>query len=108
MAILTEAYFWNRLHNEDFVTPSEVLGIYHQREILRIIRDRVMGLVSAHTTFVKHLKGTSMLYLDHLKKLDKKLRPGLKKITWSIRPIVIEKFIQVRSNSKVITMEGVE
>ena len=95
MSIFVEAHFWDKLHQEEFVTPNEVLGILHQREVLRVVRDRVMVLVSAYNTFTKNLKGTSKLYLDHLKILDKKLHPGLKKIPWSMRPIVIDKFVQV-------------
>ena len=95
MSIFIEAHFWDKLHNEEFVTPNEVLGIFHQREVLRIVRGRVMVFVSAYNAFIGHLKGTSMLYLDHLKILDKKLRPGFKKIPWSIRPVVIDKFVQV-------------
>jgi dynein heavy chain len=95
MSIFVEAHFWDKLHQEEFVTPNEVLGILHQREVLRVVRDRVMVLVSAYNTFTKHLKGTSKLYMDHLKILDKKLHPGLKKIPWSMRPIVIDKFVQV-------------
>jgi len=95
ISILTEAHFWDKLHNEEFVTPNEVLGICHQREVLRVVRERVMILVRAYNEFLQNLSGTSMLYLDHLKVLEKKLRPGFTKILWSTRPIVIDKFVQV-------------
>ena len=95
MNIFIEAHSWDKFHNEEFVTPNEVLGIFHQRDVLRIVRDRVMNLVTAYNAFIAHLKGTSMLYIDHLKMLDKKLRPGFKKISWSIRPVVVDKFVHV-------------
>ena len=105
MSIFIEAHFWDKLHNEEFVTPNEVLGIFHQREVLRIVRGRVMVFVSAYNAFIGHLKGTSMLYLDHLKILDKKLRPGFKKIPWSIRPVVIDKFVQVSTRIRVLWLK---
>jgi len=93
-SILTEALCWDKLHNEEFITPNEVLGICHQREVLRITFERVMMLVRAYNDFLHDLKGTSTLYLDHLKLLEKKLRPGFVKIMWSSRPAVIDKFVQ--------------
>lgn len=96
ISILTEAAFWDKLHNEDFETPNEILGICHQREVLRVTHERVMMLVRAYNDFLHDLKGTSMLYFDHLKLLEKRLRPGFIKILWSTRPVVIDKFVQVR------------
>jgi|AntRauTorckE5430_2_1112549.scaffolds.fasta_scaffold00606_4 hypothetical protein len=96
MSILIEAAFWDKLQNEDFATPNEILGICHQREILRIKQERVMMIVRAYNDLLHDLKGTSMLFLDDLKFLDKKLRPGFIKIMWSTRSVVIEKFVQVR------------
>ena len=52
-------------------------------------------LVRAYNDFLHDLKGTSNLYLDHLKLLEKKLRPGFVKILWSSRPVVIDKFVQI-------------
>ena len=54
-----------------------------------------MMLVRAYNDFLHDLKGTSNLYLDHLKLLEKKLRPGFVKIMWSTKPVVIEKFVQI-------------
>ncbi len=92
--ILTESHFWDKLHDDKFVAPNEILGVYHQREVLRVLREKVMILVRAYTDYQHGLKGTSMLYLDHLKILEKKLRPGLFKIRWSTRPNVIDRFVQ--------------
>lgn len=92
-SIFTEAHFWDKLRNDTFVTPNQILGICHQREVLRVVRERVMMLVRAHNDFQEDLKGTSMLYLDYFKILEKKLRPGLVKIRWSIRPHVIDRFV---------------
>ena len=95
MSILSESQFWDKLHNDDFVTPNEILGILHQRDVLRICRGRTMVLVRAHNDFIQDLEGTSNLYLDYVRVLRKKLRPGFKKILWSTRPVIIDKFVQV-------------
>ena len=94
ISIFTEAQFWDKLHNDEFNVPSSILGICHQREGLRLLRERVMILVRAFNNLLKDLQGIHGLYTDSLKRLEKKLRPGFSKLTWCTRQIIIEKFVQ--------------
>ena len=80
---------------DEFNTPNAILGICHQREALRLIRERVMMLVRAYNSLVDDLTGISSLYADHLRSLEKRLYPGFTKLTWSSRPLVIDRFVQV-------------
>lgn len=94
ISIFTEAQFWDKLHNDDFNVPSSILGICHQREGLRLLRERVMILVRAFNNLLEDLEGIHGLYTDCLKRLEKKLRPGFAKLTWCTRQVIIEKFVQ--------------
>jgi dynein heavy chain len=95
IAVLTEAHFWDKLHSDEFATPNVILGICHQREVLRLVRERVMILVRAYNELIDDLSGISELYTDYLKRLEKKIYPGFTKVMWSTRQIVIERYVQV-------------
>ena len=93
--IFTEAHFWDKLHDENFVAPNAILGICHRREILRVLREKVMMLVRTFNDFLEDIDGNHGLYSDHIRKLEKKIQPAFSKLTWSSRPVVIERFVQV-------------
>ncbi len=95
VAIFTEAYFWDKLHTDEFTTPNVILGIFHQREVLRLVRERVMLLIRTYNELIEDMAGISELYSDHLKRLEKKMYPGFTKLMWSTRQVVIERFVQV-------------
>ena len=98
--IFTEAHFWDKLHDENFVAPNAILGICHQREILRVVRQKVMMLVRTFNGFLEDIDGKYALYSDHIRKLEKKIQPAFSKLTWSSRPVVIERFVQVSFSSR--------
>lgn len=95
-AIFIESHFWDKLHIEEFATPNVILSICHQREVLRLVRERVMMLVRAYNSLIRDLEGIVELYSEHLKRLEKRIYPGVTKVLWSSRQIVIDKFVQVR------------
>ena len=95
VAIFSESHFWDKLHVDEFTTPNVIIGICHQREVLRLIRERVMILVRAYNDLVEDLASIPDLYLDYFKLVEKKMYPGFTKLMWSTRQIVIERFVQV-------------
>lgn len=98
IGVFAESYFWDKLHIDEFTAPNVILGICHQREVLRLIQERVMVLVRAYNELIDDLTGVSELYSDHLRCLEKKLYPGFSKLMWSTRHVIIERYIQVSAN----------
>ena len=81
---------------EEFTTPNIILGICHQREMLRLVRERVMKLVRSYNSLIGDMCGISNLFSDHLRYLEKRIKPGFSKITWTTHQRVIDRFVQVR------------
>ena len=98
ISVFTEVHFWDKLQIDEFTTPNVLLGICHQREVLRVVRERVMILVRAYNELIADLSGISELYSDHLKRLEKKLYPCFSKLMWSTRQIIIERYVHVSAN----------
>ena len=101
---LTETHFWDKLRADEFAVPNDLLGLCHQREVLRVVRERVMMLVRAFNDLLGDASGISQLYSDHLRQLEKKLYPGFTKLLWSTRPSIIERFVQVNEWQKFETV----
>ena len=93
--ILNETHFWDKLHVDEFTAPNEILGLCHQREVLRVARERVIMLARTFNDLLEDVTGLSQLYSEHIRHLEKKMYPGFTKLLWSTRPVVIERFVQV-------------
>ena len=85
----------DKLHIEEFEVPHMLLSMCHQHDVLRITRERVSTLVRSFNGLVDYLTENHRIYSDHMKRIEKKLHPGLNKLFWSSRPSIIEKFVQV-------------
>ena len=95
ITVFSEVLCWDKLHAEEFEVPHMLLSICHQHDALRITRERVSTLVRSFNGLVDYLPENHRIYLDHTKRIEKKLQPGLNKIYWSSRASMIEKFVQV-------------
>lgn len=95
-SLFCEIHYWEKLRSTEFEIPHCVLGIYQQVEGLRILQERVMTVVRAYNELLDDLSEAEFrLFFDHLRRLEKKVYPGLSKLMWSSRTVIIERFIQV-------------
>ena len=63
-------------------------------QVMRIARERVMTVVRAYNDIVRDL-GTDErhLFIDHLRRLDRRIAPGMIKLTWTSKNVV-EMFVK--------------
>ena len=100
LSLFCEVHYWEKLRAEEFEIPHFVLGIYQQMEALRVLYERVMTVVRVFNELIEDLSETeSNLFMDHLRRLEKKIYPGLAKLMWSSRAVIIERFVQVNMMS---------
>ena len=96
VSLYREVQYWEKLRYDEFEIPHHVLGVYQQVDNMRGLKERVMALVCAHNEIIGDLSENEFyLFSDHLRRFEKKIYPGLSKLMWSSRPIVIERFIKV-------------
>lgn len=96
--IFIETQYWEKLHSEEYEIPNVILAMCHQREMLRVVRERVIMLVRDFNSLIEELTETNNLYADHLKYLERKMNPGFTRLLWSCRPAVIERYVQASIN----------
>lgn len=105
ICILEEAFSWHKMGYE---LPSEILGLFHQMESLKLSRERVMTLVRAYNQGFASLTGENHVYREQWKIVDKRLSPAFTKLFFSARLPLIDKFVhsiltkiqEIRENAK--------
>ena len=68
--------------------PHYAAEIYQQCEELRVLRENVMLIVRDYNKIVSSLQPKERaLFRERIKSLDKKIRPGMTKLTWASQGI---------------------
>lgn len=81
LKLFGEMHYWERLR---FEVPHYAAEIYQQCEELRILRENVMLIVRDYNRIVSSLQPKERaLFKERIKSLDKKIRPGMTKLTWA-------------------------
>ena len=107
VSLFCEVQYWEKLRLDEFEIPHPVLRIYQQVEDIRVLQERVMTLVHAYNEIIGNLSENEfILFSDHLRHFEKKIHPGLSKLMWSSRSIVIDKFIKVTLKQKKILYDN--
>jgi len=76
-----EMRFWERLR---FEVPHYATGTYKMCEDLRVLRENVLLVVRDYNSIVGSLQPQERaLFRERIRSLDKKLRPGMTKLTWA-------------------------
>lgn len=85
LRLFTEIQFWEKLM---FEIPHTALEAYHKREELRSLREHVMLVVRDYARVVDMLSVEERnLFRERIRFLDKKVQPGLTKLTWASKGI---------------------
>ena len=86
LKLFTEASYWERLR---FELPHYAGEVYHKREELRVLRENVLLIVRDYNHIVGNLAPEERaLFRERIKSLDKKIRPGMTKLTWASKGIL--------------------
>lgn len=81
LKLFGEMHYWERLW---FEVPHYATEIYQQCEELRVLRENVMLIVRDYNRIVSSLQPKERaLFKERIKSLDKKIRPGMAKLTWA-------------------------
>ncbi|XP_028285542.1 dynein heavy chain 2, axonemal [Parambassis ranga] len=80
LKMFSEIHYWGRLK---FEIPQIVSDIYQERDDLRGLRERVVLLIRNYNRIIGMLSPNELsLFREKLRFIDKKIKPGLKSLTW--------------------------
>lgn len=83
--LFNEMYYWERLR---FEVPHYAAEIYKQCENLRVLRENVLLVVRDYNRILLSLDAKERaLFRERIRSMDKKIRPGMTKLTWASQNI---------------------
>ena len=84
--LLNEMRCWERLR---FEIPHFATSIYQLSEQLRVLRENVMLIVRDYNRIIGSLQPHERaLFKERIRSIDKKIRPGMVKLTWASEGIL--------------------
>jgi dynein heavy chain len=82
LALFNEVNHWEKFHGE-YSIPYVAHDICNKRDLLRVMREVVMLVVRAYNDILNDIRpDEKRMFVDQLRKLDKRMNQGLNKITW--------------------------
>ncbi|KAF1335297.1 Dynein heavy chain, partial [Globisporangium splendens] len=99
--LFAEVHYW-QYFNGEIQIPYMAHDICNQKEQLRVLREHVMLVVRDYNRILLDLSSTKRrLFEDIIRKLDRRIQPGLQKLTWVSKGVVewyAINFIQIDTN----------
>ena len=88
LALFSEVSYWEKFHGE-FSIPYVAHDLCNKRESLRVMRELVMLVVRAYNDIINDLNAEERrLFIDHIRKLDRRIGQGLSKLTWQSKNMI--------------------
>ncbi len=88
LKLFSEVRYWEQVGSEVTI-PYVAHGINNQRERVRILREYVMLVVRDYNQILTELSSEEKrLFEDIIRRLDRRIQPGLQKLTWQSKNIV--------------------
>lgn len=85
LRVFCEMYYWERLR---FEMPHYSAEVYSRRGQLRVLRENVLLIIRDYNSIYNSLLPRERaLFRERIRSLDKKVRPGLTKLTWSLEGV---------------------
>jgi dynein heavy chain len=82
ISLFSEVSYWEKFQGE-FTIPYVAHDLCNKKENLRIMRENVMLVVRAYNDIIRDLNADEKrLFLDHIRKLDRRIGQGMTKLTW--------------------------
>eukprot|EP00163_Fabomonas_tropica_P002875 TRINITY_DN1232_c0_g1_i1.p1 TRINITY_DN1232_c0_g1~~TRINITY_DN1232_c0_g1_i1.p1 ORF type:complete len:4516 (+),score=1594.38 TRINITY_DN1232_c0_g1_i1:127-13674(+) len=86
LRLFNEVMYWERLHVEIPYTAMDVASL---KEKLRVIRENVLLVIRDYNTIITTLSHEERrLFQERIQYLDRKINPGLTKLTWGSKGVV--------------------
>ncbi len=86
LKLFAEMCYWERLRLE---IPHYAVEIYRLSEDLRVLRENVLLVVRDYNRIISSLQPSERaLFRERIRSLDKKIRPGMVKLTWGSEGII--------------------
>lgn len=86
LKLLGEMRYWERLR---FEVPHYATGVYRRGEDLRVLRENILLIVRDYNRIINSLQPSEQsLFHERIRSLDKKIRPGMTKLTWASEGIL--------------------
>ena len=87
LKLFNEVRYWDKFHGI-YPIPYVAHEMYQHQDSLRIVREAVMLVVRDYNTIVDALPHDERrLFTEHLRRVDRKISPGLAKLTWNEKHI---------------------
>ena len=88
LSLFTEVVYWEKFHGE-FSIPYSAHDMCNKKEQLRIMRENVAHIVRAYNDIIRDITNEERkLFIDHLRKLDRRINQGLTKLTWQSKNMI--------------------
>eukprot|EP00981_Chlorochromonas_danica_P004175 scaffold838_cov160-Ochromonas_danica.AAC.12 len=88
LSLFSEVSYWEKFQGE-FSIPYMAHDLCNKKEQLRTMRESVMLIVRAYNDIIRDINNDERrLFLDHIRKLDRRVGQGMSKITWQNRNMI--------------------
>lgn len=88
LSLFSEVSYWEKFQGE-FSIPYVAHDLCNKKEQLRTMRENVMLIVRAYNDIIRDLNNEERrLFLDHMRKLDRRIGQGMTKLTWQNRNMI--------------------
>ncbi|OQR95763.1 dynein heavy chain, partial [Thraustotheca clavata] len=88
LQLFAEVHYWQYFNGEVQI-PYIAHDICNQKEQLRILREHVVLVIRDYNRILHELSSTERrLFDDIIRKLDRRIQPGLQKLTWLSKGVV--------------------
>ncbi len=88
LLLFSEVSYWEKFQGE-FSIPYVAHDLCNKRDALRVMREMVMLVVRAYNDIVRDIEPEQRrLFVDHMRKLDRRMNQGLNKLTWQSKNMI--------------------
>lgn len=88
LCLFSEVSYWEKFQGE-FSIPYAAHDLCNKKEQLRVMRENVMQVVRAYNEIIRDLTSEERrLFIDHIRKLDRRIGQGMTKLTWQNRGMI--------------------
>eukprot|EP00605_Chrysophyceae_sp_TOSAG23-4_P000236 GSChrysophyteH1.ASY1.ANO1.273.1 assembled CDS len=88
LMLFSEVSYWEKFQGE-YSIPYVAHDLCNRRDQLRVMRELVMLIVRAYNEIVRGIEPEQRrLFVDHMRKLDRRMNQGLNKLTWQSKNMI--------------------
>jgi dynein heavy chain len=89
LSLFSEVSYWEKFQGSEYSIPYVAHDLCNKKEQLRIMRENVMLVVRAYNDIIRDANAEERrLFIDHIRKLDRRISQGMTKLTWQNRGMI--------------------